>query len=221
MVTRKNLWLLSSRQGFESRVGVVVVVVVVVVVTPSFDLFYGEEVVHGIFGGNPINLSCWRLQKRSAEFLVRYKARVAERQDTMQLQVVASQLRSFVLMNAAKDVWEALMKGIKPWFTVWVTLMVGKISTISVFEFEEWYIYLISLLLGCDYSYLPNITVHCRSEKYGVFMLFFEGPLWFIFRYHCQWGIHRICSLNLWAGPRCWTYLVGSFFQHCAGAGRG
>lgn len=83
---------------------------------------------------------CW--------IFVRYKARVAERQDTMQLlQVVASQLRSFVLMNAAKDVWEALMKGIKPWFMSYTDGR--KISTISVFEFEEWYI-LISLLLGCD-----------------------------------------------------------------------
>lgn len=116
-------------------------------------------------------LELFTTRKEICWIFVRYKARVAERQDTMQLQVVASQLRSFVLMNAAKDVWEALMKGIKPFLTVWVTLMVEKYPPFQCLNLRSdifWCLYCLGVI---NRTFL--ITVHCRSEKYGVFILDF------------------------------------------------
>lgn len=212
------LWLLFFRKVFECRVVTMELRLLLFLWKTKFRAFFlrgGSCSWH--FWWKSYQLELLTTPKEICWIFVRYKARVAERQDTMQLQVVASQLRSFVLMNAAKDVWEALMKGIKPWFTVWVTLMVGKYPPFQCLKLRSdifWYLYCLGVI---NRTFL--ITVHCRSNM--VFSFCFEGPLSLIFRYHCQWWMHRICSLNLWAGPRCWTYLVGSFFQHRAGAGKG
>lgn len=170
------LWLLFFRKVFECRVVTMELRLLLFLWKTKFRAFFlrgGSCSWH--FWWKSYQLELLTTPKEICWIFVRYKARVAERQDTMQLQVVASQLRSFVLMNAAKDVWEALMKGIKPWFTVWVTLMVGKYPPFQCLKLRSdifWYLYCLGVI---NRTFL--ITVHCRSKKYGVFILFWGSPI--------------------------------------------